>query len=47
MYTDAERRGDDMKEFLAALAGLEYVDEDGNPIEVEDLPEDEEDDPDE
>lgn len=47
MYTEAELRGDDAKEFLEALESLQYVDEDGNPIEVDDLPEDEEEDPDE
>jgi hypothetical protein len=47
MYTEAELRGEDVQAMLADLKGLVYLDEDGNPVEVDDLPDDEEDDPDE
>jgi len=47
MYTAAELNGEEFRELADDLDGLDYVDEDGNPIDLADVDEDEEDDPDE
>jgi hypothetical protein len=46
-YSAAELRGDDFKAMRETMALLEYVDEEGNPIDLTDVDDPDEDDPDE